>query len=277
MNRLQKELVRIDKDCSRELAMLRNERGKKHGGGLTLLKRHGKTYYYEQTGKKKKGIGKDRARVYELARAKHLDLKIAQLEQNQKLVREALDFLKGSKACRDPEAYIRERFGDTDLVLKNVLWNEEQLKASSLGNRNTYRKEELQYRTNGGVPVRSLSEQSIGNLYEELEIPYCYEGALTVDVTPLGRVPGSYESGGRIYKTYFPDFMVFLADGSVLVHEHLGLADDEGYRIHNSEKLMAYTCSGAIDMSHLLFTYPDDVKDTSRLREYLINHVKPYV
>ncbi len=106
--------------------------------------------------------------------------------------------------------------------------------------KNPYKPEEVIYETKRGDYVRSKSEVIIADIYYELGIPYRYEAAIHL------------KNG----KVKYPDFTVLkVSTGKEYYHEHMGLMDDEGYRLGNMKKLDEYMKSGIYTGNNLILTF----------------------
>ncbi len=131
-------------------------------------------------------------------------------------------------------------------------------------------------RTKLDIPIRSKSEQNIGDCLWEYAVINHYEERLQINVQKLviqlekelhesrqvkgklyyyhngacvWNVPGELQwmnSSGSVWRTYddrsgcitiHPDFTIMLADGSILYWEHSGLLDDFIYRNNASERI----------------------------------------
>ena len=269
-------LTEIDKFYLRELKNAQAERSKLPEGTLVIDGSSTTTSYSHDIRGNRDGISKDANLMYSLARAAYLDRLIKQYEKNHDALQRAIKYLKTYAPRKDPEYYAIKRFRDTDIDLRKVLWSAQQFHHNEQTSQNRFMTDQLQYVTNGGVYVRSLSEKLIGNLYEDLWIPYWYEKEFVVDVTAMGEIPGAYYYNGRWYKKYYPDFTLMLANGKLMVHEHFGLVEGTDYRGNVGEKIVAYTSSGLFKMEDIIVTYPDDVRDIDSFREFLISEIKPY-
>lgn len=246
-------------------------------GRIVLMRKPNKTYLCEEKNNKRRSLTKDKKRARELVRREYLRLKIDQLDKQFESISETINALESISVHEEPENRIINRYADTWIDPNGIISSKTDIPLADRQSRNPYYCEDLRFETNCGIRVRTLSEQIIGNIYEELMIPYFYEMKLVVDVTELGDIPGSYVRNGRRYKDYYPDFVVILADGTLMIHEHFGLIDKEEYRIKNSEKIMAYTSSGLVEPGKLLLTYPSDIRKNKKIREFLLNNVKPYI
>ena len=239
--------------------------------GVLVVNRQPKgIVFYMKTEGKPKGITRKKKLVHQLARRTYLDRKLNELEGIAKQLRSISIVTKTSKG------YIEDLAG-TKLDLDRVRWSPQQIAGTKSGGMNPYEPEERVYVTRGGVHMRSKSERDIGNLYEELGIPYAYERRLSLEVTGFQDVKGArIGSGGKLFKDYYPDFTIFLADGSEMVHEHFGRVDLEEYRAKAGEKLMAMTMNG-ISPDRMILTYEKDLRDMSKLRRMLLERVVPFI
>ena len=276
MNSALLQLIDLDKFYSRELRNAKAERSKLPEGTLVIMDGRTTPSYYHDTRGNRSGISRNDFLKSELARAAYLDRLIKQYEKNHTVIQKAIKELRTYAPRKDPEDYAIKRFRDTDIDLRKVLWSAQQFHHNEQTSQNRFMTDQLQYVTNGGVYVRSLSEKLIGNLYEDLWIPYWYEKEFVVDVTAMGEIPGAYYYNGRWYKKYYPDFTLMLANGKLMVHEHFGLVEGTDYRGNVGEKIVAYTSSGLFKMEDIIVTYPDDVRDIDSFREFLISEIKPY-
>ena len=276
MNSALLQLIDLDKFYLRELRNAKAERGKLPEGTLVIMDRRTTPSYYHDTCGNRNGISRNDFLKGELARAAYLDRLIKQYEKNHAAIQKAIKELRKKPLRKDPEEYAVKRFRDTDIDLRKALWSADQFRHNEQTSQNDFMKEQLLYITNGGVRVRSLSEKIIGNLYEELWIPYWYEKEFIVDVTAMGEIPGAYYYNGRWYNKYYPDFTLLLAGGKLMVHEHFGLVEGTDYRGSVGEKIVAYTSSGLFKMEDIIVTYPNDVRNIDSFREFLINEIKPY-
>lgn len=105
---------------------------------------------------------------------------------------------------------------------------------------NPYHPEQKVYPTKKDEFVRSKSEVMLADMYYELGIPYRYEAELVLN-------------DGR--KKY-PDFTLLKErTREIIYHEHLGLWDDEEYRLANLSKLEEYRKNGILVGKNLILTF----------------------
>jgi len=94
--------------------------------------------------------------------------------------------------------------------------------------------------TNHGIYARSKSEVAILDLYYEKQIPIHYD--------ELALAGNEYIS---------PDFIGLRKDGSVVIHEHVGLLSDSKYAERHYNKLETYRNLGFEQGRNLLVTFDD--------------------
>lgn len=252
------------------LRPMKKERRNIPRGSLTVNRQpRGIVYYEKGKGRKARGITRNKARVYQLARRAYLDRKVKELQR-------IADALHDIRDMRQSAADYIGGLEDTGLDPGKIAWSQKQREGTTAGGRNPAYPEELIYETNGGVLVRTKSEQALGNLYEELGIPYAYECRLPLEVTEMKDLEGVRISNGRAFKSYYPDFTIFLADGTTMIHEHLGRIDLEPYRYKTSERIVAMTLNG-LPTDRLLLTYEKDMADLKGFRRVLEERVLPFV
>ena len=115
-----------------------------------------------------------------------------------------------------------------------VQWENEQYET------NPYYPEEKVYPTKKDEMVRSKSEVMLADMYYELGIPYRYEAQL------------QFKNGKKKY----PDFTLLdIRTRKEMYHEHLGLLDNEEYRLANLQKLEEYRKNGIYPGKNLILTY----------------------
>ena len=264
---LQNTLDTLEKQAS----ALNIEAAKLPKGYLIVNRQPKSTAFYESDGETRKGITRKMNLVRKLARKGYLELMTAEYQIAIEGLGKIIKRLNPAKL----QGYVG-RFADTPVSRDSIVWSQRQRDISFAQSENPYGRDKLIYKSNNGVRVRSKSELVWANLYEEMGIPYAYERKITLDVTDMPDVKGAWEQGGRWYKDYYPDFTLFLADGTVVIHEHLGRIDLGEYRGKAGERIIAMTKNGLIP-AKLLLTYESDVRDTAKFVRILLQHVIPCV
>lgn len=178
------------------------------------------------------GITGDLEKIYSLARKAYLKLRLYGLEHH------------------DTDQWLSEidsllqSFANAGLDVMRIILTKAQYNwASSPQSQKTNRKEQLEYKTDGGVYVRSKSERFIGNLLEKFGIPYRYEPELRI--------------GNR---TFHPDFVIMTSDGRMIILEHLGLTDLRNYLEDNADRLAAYASQNLFIGRNVFLSFEADVK-----------------
>ena len=86
----------------------------------------------------------------------------------------------------------------------------------------------------------------------EILIPYRYEAELFIN-------------GNR----YYPDFMILLPDGSILIWEHFGMMDDIDYASRAWRKIENYRRAGYVQHTNLICTYESDIENGKVIDEII--------
>lgn len=165
-----------------------------------------------------------------------------------------------------------------------------------------------------GEPVRSKSERDITNGFISLAVPYHYEEQNIIYVRPFvdilkeqltkkgslkGQlfvvrnnttqwfVPAELEwlnSRGSIWRTYDPydgtvelfnDFMIMLADGTIIIWEHEGLMDDFIYRCNSSERISIMNYTRTVNTGNLIETFEQDIDTTEKISSIIEHRILP--
>ncbi|MBQ9961159.1 MAG: hypothetical protein IJP00_04570 [Firmicutes bacterium] len=198
--------------------------------------RNGRYYFYELADGKTKGITSDKNRIIYLARNIKNEKEIKALENNRKTIIEALEKLQKPKSERLNK--ILNIFNDYESLYTAEDWNW----MTEDYERNTFRSEELKYKTKRGVQVRSKSELLIGSRLEQHNLPFRTEEKMVID--------------GKIL---FPDFIIRCPDGRIVIWEHFGLMDDEDYYYRAQQKIELYRKAGFVQHKNLICTWEEDI------------------
>lgn len=221
---LLKELQALDKTCPYPLRWRR---------------KNGRVFFTEWTGERQKSITSDSSRVYALARHDYLTLYLSDLRHSD----EAL--------WQEKISLLLQSFEEIGLNTRRIILTPKQYKwASRPQSQNRRYREELKYKTNNGVLVRSKSEQFIGNIFEEYGIPYRYEPELRIDHLVL-----------------HPDFVIMTTDGRLIIIEHLGRMDLGTYVKSTIDRLRAYNNENLHIGRDVFLTFESDIES----REHIID------
>lgn len=248
-------------------------------GTLYLAFRSQRTYYQLAIGEHRRGITHDVDLTYKLARKRYLQVLLEEQNDTLRHINELSDpsrrLRPHSNEKRSKTEELLERYAKAGLTILRITCSEKQYQwVTARFRSNPLHPEELKYETYSGIKTRSKSEQSIGNALEIRGIPYRYEMELNLYVGWMENVSGMSSSG---YKNYYPDFVIPLATGEMLIWEHLGRVDLEKYRTHNMEKISAYRQNGICDDDHLILTFEKDLEKLETLGQIIARRVQQYL
>lgn len=239
MDREIKMIAKILASERKKIHLFMSESRKIKGGSIKKRMKGNKYYYTEYFKGKEKGITKNEDRIQLLYRKKYLKSYIRKskilIKHLESLMME-LDRVQLDEECLYLGVYSREAYQ----------WMREEYETNPM-----YR-ENLIYKTLLGTMVRSKSELTIANTLERLGIPYRYE-------------QGMYVNG----MMYYPDFVILLPDGNILIWEHNGLMDDEEYKSRSYIKIRNYETAGFRQHKNLIITYEDDIRTPEQIEEIL--------
>ncbi len=118
-----------------------------------------------------------------------------------------------------------------------------------------------------GTKVRSLGEVSIYNMLKAYGIPFRYESEIYLT-----------DEKGKVV-TRYPDFVIFLSDGSVLYWEHIGMMELDTYGESFLKKLRLYNQNGIVMGDNLILTAsgPKGAINLAAVDRIIRERVLPYV
>lgn len=126
---------------------------------------------------------------------------------------------------------------------------------------NPKHRDQLTVKTSNGLYVRSKNEMTIYEMLQFFKLNVRYEMALELDET-IREEDGTV----AVWKiTVYPDFTIFLPDGTVIYWEHFGLLDRDNYRDDFTEKLKLYYDNGIYPPKNLIITMDGDGKPFNNL------------
>ncbi len=97
-----------------------------------------------------------------------------------------------------------------------------------------------EYYSSAGLRVRSKSESSIADKYDEYSIPMKYEKPLIL----------------KGYGVVYPDYTLLnVRLRKIYIHEHMGMMDDPEYAENNTKKLLSYQRNGYFPGKNLILTF----------------------
>lgn len=210
-----------------------------------LIMRNG--CFYHRSNGKDIGISKKLDLIKKLARKRFLQMEIPILEKNEQLIKE----FKDKYEAVTPKAIIEKMSKAYHKLPINYFLGVDEFKV--IQSENPYKREQLIYKTNAGVYMRTKSEVIIGNFLEALGIRYWYEPRLML--------------GNHVI---YPDFLIENPfDHSVIPLEHLGMLGNNDYDERNKKKLKEYIEHGYFPNHNFICTYEHDIMEPGRLKTIL--------
>ena len=139
---------------------------------------------------------------------------------------------------------------------------------------NPFRPEELKHTASNGLKVRSKNELIITEELTSFDMNYRYEMALKL-------LEKTVNPDGTVYTrtvTKYPDFTIFLKDGSAIYWEHSGKFGKEDYRYDQFKKFQLYYDNGIYPPKNLIITMDDDDKplDIMTIRRIIQSMLLPF-
>ena len=175
--------------------------------------------------------------------------------QNCKVLKNALKLVSAAGKSAQNSTYRRL---EAVFPEKNYKYSTLQLNwISSYYEKNPFRPENLKYRTKSGILVRSKSERIIADLLTKYGFLFRYEQKLVI--------------GDNVY---YPDFIIMLDDGRMVIWEHFGLMDNEEYYLKACEKIENYRKAGFATHTNLICTYEDDIRSEEILEGIICRYLK---
>lgn len=242
-------LSRIKSYYEKEYVRLEKELRQMPEGRLCIREKDGKVYYYQRIGKSQKGITRNEAIVYSLARKEYLEREVAKIGRLNKTLAQICDIEEDEKQVQEASIIGVPK----GLDASRVKFSDAQLEwAKGVQSQNDYNEHEKKYMTSSGLKVRSKSERYIAEYLEQRGILFKYEPAIC-----FGEV------------TLYPDFLILFNDGRVVIWEHFGLFDNEEYRAKAFRKIETYRKNGFVQHKNLICTFEEDLLDVNTLDEIL--------
>ncbi len=239
------ELLRLENE---KRSSLENELSRLPKSNLYIRRRKNGVHFAEYSNGRQITLDSKDNRIYEIARAQYIKTLIGNSGKVCGVLQHTKDKLKSVE--NNSINNLLDKYSVLDL--QRIRMSEKEIEWCRNYESNSYRPEALKYVTVNGVKVRSKSERAIGNRLEEYNIPYRYEPKVVIDG-----------------KVYYPDFMILCPEGDVIIWEHLGLMDDENYRMKAFVKINAYRKMGYVQHRNLVCTWEEDVEDTAAIDEII--------
>ena len=216
-------------------------------GKLRIAFNSGKYRYYKITEAKDtrgKYISKDCiGEAKELAEKDYLQKLLRAIDKETKAIEKTLSILKKCGTDMATEDIFSSLGEARQELIEPIIINDQEYAKRWENEKykiNDYMPEEKVYSTKKGEMVRSKSEVLMADMYYDLGIPYRYEAELRL------------KNGKRV----FPDFTLLdVSSRNVIYHEHMGLMDNEEYRLHNLQKIEEYRNNDIFVGKNLIVTF----------------------
>lgn len=236
---------------------------------LILIISSGNKFYYAAPGSAKRTYIRrsNRKLLKHIAGSRFIKEKIAALKQDvaalESILSRLKDYSDDAIISRLPATYSRaisylRESGPTDGVIQSE--NPKDRKA-------------LVLTCSNGLKVRTKGELIIAEILIELGIPFRYEKALPL-VEKIYQEDGSFKVRAT---TLYPDFTIFLNDGSELYWEHAGYYDDLPYRATQKRKFDVYYDNDIYPPKNLIITMDGNGKpiDAPAIRKIAKEFILP--
>lgn len=204
-----------------------------------------KYYYRERAEKKKKYIRKsEKGILQEITYGRFLEEQKAALSENIRILEEATGMIRNydtesitknlPKTYQKAAEYLEGKLSEGDIIQSENSKNPEGLNVTC----------------SNGLKVRSKNEMVICEMLLFYGIKFRYEMALTLSKIDVR------DDGTAVMenKTVYPDFTIFLPDGSVIYWEHFGMLDRENYREDFTGKMLLYYDNSIYCPKNLIIT-----------------------
>lgn len=227
------------------LENLKKEYSSLPDGRLYIKCSKGSYSFYKYVNGKAAGVKKDEDELYMLARKLYIEFIICEMRKRGKLAESDMAEFRSSK--RNFSKTMETAF--QLLCRKRIMMDKTSYDwCCRKFDSNPKYPEQLKYKTGEGIKIRSKSERVIANRLEKYMIPYRYEAKLSLD-------------GINCY----PDFTILKNDGSLILWEHLGLADNQDYAFNAYRKLENFRKHGFVQHKNLICTYENDIESEQEL------------
>lgn len=295
-------------EFDRELAIrrLHAATSKLPGIKLQIKKERGNFRYYEVRNRQSRYLSRSSSRLYVLARKRYCselvkllkcesDMREHQLNKIHALLYKfecsELDMARIVFMQRQYEWYkknfVRKPQGDAPHKLEDYFVRSKS--EQKIGRRLLSYAAPFHFEEQLVINVQHLVKQLEKTLEEGIFYNWEYNGKLFFikDGTTIWIVPPELRwmnASGSPWKTYdprsgtitiYPDFKLILADGTIKVWEHEGLAEDFFYRCNANERVSLMVLTGTVAVENIIETYEFDVDDDERLERIIEREILP--
>ena len=264
---LLREELRIEKKILKEIRRKRKSYPSKRLFMSRSKGGHNYFYYREPSAKKPVYIKSgDSKLIRRISYGRYLEEYEKILERNIALIDRALPALKNY----DHESVL-ESLPVTYRRAIEIISEKEP--APVIQSQNPKHPEQLVYKASNGLMLRSKNEMLICEMLLLFRVKFRYEMALELRETVR-------EKDGSVTVrnvTVYPDFTIFLPDGSVIYWEHFGLNDRDDYRGNFADKINLYYDNAVYPPKNLIITMDGDGKpfDNLRIRKIIEAQILP--
>ncbi len=247
----------LKKSPKRSLSMTMNKRG------------YRRFYYRDLPDGKRKYIGNaDDELLRSVAFGRYLEKKKEILEGNIAALKKALDIITDY----DPESVLDALPKASREAI--VLLRDKQAVMSVIQSENPYHREELKIKVSNGLYVRSKNEMVISEFLIYYTVDFRYEMELKLKKVRVK------EDGSAVLETVvkYPDFTLFMKDGTIIYWEHCGRMEKDDYRNDFFEKIGLYYDNGIYPPKNLIVTMDGEGKpfDAMAIRKIIEDRVLPH-
>ena len=238
------EFQRIRSELAERKALLEDELSRLPAGELYCYKSKGVDCYSERLPakgntkkEKKKGIKKDRDRLYKLVRKQYAAKAVQLIDKDIKAIDTLLRWYKPTDENSVMEEFIRKHPELTEGIYYGQMSHKKW--AELFTPENDFHKESLKSTAADGTKRRSLGEIIIGSRLDHYGIPFRFEAEIGHPDIP-----------------YVPDFTIKRPrDGKIIYWEHLGKVNDQGYLNDNKHKFDVYERYGIVPWDNLIISF----------------------
>lgn len=244
---------------------------------LRTRKKNGKFYYscFNTDLGKETSINNDIQRVHLLARRAYIEKEIAAIDRQIRLLSNVITDTQNAYY----EAQLRKesaRYADIGLDITRIIFTKEQNEwIDAPYTPNPYNVDSLKYETIGKLPVRSSSEREIGNMFEDIGLPYRSDDLVRI-------IRNDEHQGTPFRNTYFADFKVPNLLGGITVHEHLGAFHLENYSDNALQRLNDYHNFTVVELpgrpvgkNELTWSFESDLQGDENLKRLIARLLLP--
>ncbi len=205
-------------------------------GYLVVRKKNNKSYYTLCDSNGEHGITQKKDIIDSLLLKKHLSSSISTHKHNIKVL----------NSCLSNTLDYTNDSAEIQFTKEQIMWH------NSIYSQNPYKSEQLIYKCNNGIYVRSKSERIIANKLFEYGLIFKYEAPLKLNSDTL-----------------YPDFTILREDGKVVIWEHNGLMNNEDYILQTFRKIRKYRKANFIQHTNFICTEEEDIQDENTLDDII--------